>query len=147
MKRLTSLAAVLALAALLFSGAAGATTTVRHRRHAKQHVAARKLTPAPAQAGLVVAWDPESRTFTMPAPDRLALTAAERNAISRSFTGLVEVHHPDGSVSVDLQGRFREFAVVHTGPDGKPVFHCLDDSASVRRALLEPQPASGLEDR
>ena len=147
MKRLTSLAAMLALAAVLCSGMADATTTAHHRRHAKNTVAA-KPAIAPARAGLVIAWDPESRTFTMPAPDRsVVLSAAERNAISRSFAGLTQIHHPDGSVSVDLQGRFQEFNVVHMGLDGKPVFHCLDDSASVRRALLEPLPASGLEDR
>jgi hypothetical protein len=139
---------MLSLSLLLLSGPAGATTTHHHRRHASHTVAARPLVPAPAQAGLVIAWDPESRSFTTLAPDRtLALTAAEKTAVSRSFTGLFEVRHPDGSVSVDLQGRFQEFAVVHMGADGKPVYQCLDDSASVRRALLGPMPASGLEDR
>jgi hypothetical protein len=145
MKRLAPAVAMLMLSAVLLSGTAGATT---HRRHARHAVASRKLVPAPGQAGLVIAWDPESRTFTLPSLDRApALTAAERNAISRSFTGLFEVRHPDGSVSVDLQGRFQEFAVVHMGPDGKPVYQCLDDSLSVRRSLLGPQPAAALEDR
>jgi len=115
------------------------------RRH---HASTHALAYRPAQAGMVIAWDPESHTFTMPGPMRaLPLTAAEQNALSRSFAGLAQVHHPDGSVSVDLQGRFQEFAVVHLGPDGKPVFRCLDDTAAVRRALHEPMTASGLEER
>jgi hypothetical protein len=142
--------AALALAALLAWGNAGAASTA-HKPHHTRASHARTALPVwtPARAGLVIAWDPESQSFTMPAPDRsLPLTAEERNAISRSFAGLVQVHHPDGSVSVDLQGRFQEFAVVHLGPDGKPVYQCLDDAATMRRALLEPVPASsGLEDR
>lgn len=118
-----------------------------HRR-ATTHAPSAKLAYQPAQAGLVVAWDPESHTFTMPEPiRRLPLSAAEQNALSRSFVGLQEMRHHDGSVSVDLQGRFQEFAVVHLGADGKPVYRCLDDTSTVRRALLEPMPASGLEER
>src|SRR5262249_36317128 len=114
-----------------------ASATVRHRSRARRHAGA-----APARAGLVVAWNPETRTYGMPSPEQvLALSAAERNALSRSSLGLVEVRHADGWVSVDLQGRFQEFAVVHLGPDGKPVYRCLDDSATVRRALREHFPA------
>jgi len=113
--------------------------------HLRRHVAA----PRPAQAGLIVAWNPETHTYGMPDAAQLStLSAAEKNALSRSFEGLVQVRHPDGSVSVDLQGRFQEFAVVRVGPDGKPVYRCLDDSATVRRALLEPLPARpALEER
>jgi hypothetical protein len=150
MTRNIRLAAAFALAALLASQAAAATT---HRRHHPRHPATAAVAPnpamAPARAGLVIAWDPESHTYTMPTPDRsLPLTAAERNAISRSFAGLVQVRHPDGSVSVDLLGRFQEFAVVRMGPDGKPLYRCLDDSGSVRRALCEPVPApAAIEER
>jgi hypothetical protein len=57
------------------------------------------------------------------------------------------MRHADGSVSVDLQGRFQEFAVARMGPDGKPLYRCLDDSASVRRALGQPVPAPAAEER
>ena len=148
------LAAAFALAALLASQAVPAAA-MTHRRHHTRRPAkvavAQAPNPAmtPARAGLVIAWDPESHTYGMPAPDRsLPLTAAERNAISRSFAGLVQVRHPDGSVSVDLLGRFQEFAVVHMGPDGKPLYRCLDDSASLRRALGGPVPApAAIEER
>lgn len=151
MTRHAHVAAALALAALLAPQFASAATTAHHRHHARR--VARAVTApvpalAPARAGLVIAWDPESGTFGMPAPERsLPLTAAERNAVSRSFAGLVQMRHADGSVSVDLQGRFQEFAVVRMGPDGKPLYRCLDDSASVRRALSQPIPASAAEER
>lgn len=126
-----------------------ASARAKHGSHfTRRHLLAHGLAYRPAQAGMVIAWDPESHTFTMPQPERsLPLTATELNALSRSFAGLPQVHHPDGSVSVDLQGRFQEFEVVHFGPDGKPVYRCLDDSAAVRRALHEPTTASGLEER
>jgi len=139
---------MLALAVLLTSESAPAATTRHRRHHAKRSLAATPPVMAPAQAGLVIAWDPETHTFTMPMNRSLPLSAAERNAISRSLAGLVPVRHADGSVSVDLQGRFQEFAVVHLAADGKPVVRCLDDSAAARRALAEPLPVSSpLEDR
>jgi len=154
MNRLARTTLAAALACPLAWGAAHADTSQNvkashaRRRHATTHAPAPKLAYRPAQAGLVIAWDPESHTFTMPGPTRpLPLSAAERNALSRSFVGLQEMRHRDGSVSVDLQGRFQEFAVAHLGPDGKPVYRCLDDTSTVRRALLEPMPASGLEER
>lgn len=36
-----------------------------------------------------------------------------------STYGLVEEVKPDGSVQVDLQGRFKHYLVAHIGPDGK----------------------------
>jgi hypothetical protein len=151
MNRIACTTLAIALVASLGSANAHAAPAAQHARYARHHhpsAHAPALAYRPAQAGMVIAWDPESHTFTMPGPiPTLPLTAAERNALSRSFAGLVQVHHPDGSVSVDLQGRFQEFAVVHLGPDGKPVYRCLDDTAAVRRALHEPTTASGLEER
>jgi len=93
---------------------------------------------------MVVGVDPETGRLGPPTPEqRAALGAAEQNALSRSSGGLVEEHHPDGSVSIDLQGRFQEFAVVHMGSDGKPVVECLDDSAAIERALKATAPAPG----
>ena len=97
---------------------------------------------APGQAGMVVGVDPETGRLGPPTPEqRAALGLTEFDALNRSSEGLVEVHHPDGSVSIDLQGRFQEFAVVHMDPAGKPVVECLDDRAAVERALKQAAPA------
>ena len=71
----------------------------------------------------------------------------ERNALSRSLDGLLQVRHPDGSVSVDLRGRFQEFAVVRIGADGKPVLRCVEDPISLRRALSPAPAVPALEER
>ena len=91
---------------------------------------------------MVVGVDPETGRLGPPTPEqRAALGLTEFDALNRSSEGLVEEHHPDGSVSIDLKGRFQEFAVVHMDPAGKPVVECLDDPAAVERALKAAGPA------
>lgn len=123
------------------------TQTARARRsRAKGHPS--KAIATPARAGMVIAYDPETGRLGPPTVEQLlALNPRERNAVSRSLAGLIQVHHPDGSVSVDLQGRFQEFAVARIGPDGKPVLTCVEDSASVRRALSPAPAVPALEER
>ena len=78
----------------------------------------------------------------MPTAGQLAeLSALERNMTSHSDEGLVVTHHPDGSMSMDLQGRFQEFTTVRIGPDGKLIFQCTDNAAAVKRALADTRPA------
>ena len=105
---------------------------------------------APASAGMVVGIDPLTGRIGMPTPEQLAeLAALSPPALRTSGEGLVEVHHPDGSVSIDLEGRFQEYAVARIAPDGKPVFQCVNDRQALRRALLAPvtTPAPAAEDR
>jgi hypothetical protein len=64
----------------------------------------------------------------------LPLDPDTREALRRDSEGLVEVHHPDGSVSVNLQGRFQNVAVVHIGEDGKAMI-CTEHAHGVERAL------------
>lgn len=120
-----------------------------HRARARARRAKVAAPLAPAGAGMVVAWDPETQTYGPPsAAQRLALTPAEQTGLNHSFDGLAQEHHADGSVSVDLQGRFREFALVRLGSDGRLVFGCVEDSAALRRALLRPATRpSVLEER
>lgn len=123
------------------------TQAARARRaRAKAHPA--KTVAAPARAGMVIAYDPETGRLGSPTVEQLlVLNARERNAVSRSLAGLIQVLHPDGSVSVDLQGRFQEFAMATIGTDGKPVLRCVEDSASVRRALSPAPAPPALEER
>jgi len=59
---------------------------------------------------------------------------ATREALRRDDTGLVPVQHPDGSVSIDLQGRFQSASVAHLGEDGK-VIVCTDQADHALEAL------------
>ena len=94
---------------------------------------------APAAAGMVVGIDPETGALgpaTLAQRLELAkLSQAERTALSRSDEGLVEVHHPNGAVSVDLQGRFQDIAVIHIDRNGRKTFRCVEDSLEAARAL------------
>jgi len=55
----------------------------------------------------------------------LPLDPATAQAVRRDDTGLVPVHHPDGSVSIDLQGRFQSVSIARIGDDG-PIVSCAD---------------------
>ena len=96
---------------------------------------------ASAQGGMIVGIDPETgRIGPASSAQRAELGLSVSQALSRSQAGLVEVHHPDGSVSIDLQGRFQEYAIGHIGPDGRPSLQCLDDRDALKRALATPPP-------
>jgi glucose/arabinose dehydrogenase len=117
-------------------------TTVKHRPAAASPAkpvaspaVAAPATPAGA-AGMVVAIDPETGALVAPTAEQvLTLTAAERTGLMRTSEGLAEVRFPDGSVKVDLQGRFMEYGLVQLDRTGCPHFLCVNDEI-VLRALL-----------
>lgn len=47
-------------------------------------------------------------------------------ALSRSTEGLVEVHRPDGSVHVNLEGRFQSASVARLNRDGTVETTCVE---------------------
>ena len=101
----------------------------------------------PGMAGMVVGIDPETGELGMPTPEQMrAFSDSPQYQVDHSAAGLVEVHHPDGSVSVDLQGRFQEYATVRVGPDGKLIFRCVDGQENAKRSVEAPAPPA-LEER
>ena len=95
---------------------------------------------------MVVAVDRETGELRSPTPEEiLALSPIERNRLNHSGEGLTPVHHPDGSISIDLEGRFQEFAIAHVGPDGRLHYGCVSDRAELQRTLRHPAPTA--EDR
>jgi len=96
---------------------------------------------------MVVGIDPETGRLGPPTPEQIAeLSAREGLMISRSGDGLVEVRHSDGSVSLNLQDRFQEFATVQVGPGGKLIYGCVDDEKALRQTFRSP-PNSALEEK
>lgn len=63
-----------------------------------------------------------------------ALDAHTQNALRRDTAGLVETRHPNGAVSIDLQGRFRSVSVLRKGENGDVVV-CTDGSEGTRHTL------------
>ncbi|HEX7332382.1 MAG TPA: hypothetical protein VF290_12840 [Pyrinomonadaceae bacterium] len=64
---------------------------------------------------------------------------------NKSSEGLVEDHHHDGSVSVDLQGRFQNVTVARANKDGTVTTSCVDNPRAaaaffgIDPKLLEPE--------
>lgn len=90
---------------------------------------------APGSAGLRAFIDPETgRLATGPAPAAEQLDPETENAVRRDATGLTEEHRADGTVLVDLQGRFQSVVMVHRTADGRNVI-CVDDDSGAEKAL------------
>jgi len=70
--------------------------------------------------------------------------------LSRSTEGLTKVHHPDGRVSVHLEGRFMSASVARIGDDGKVETLCSEDLTEAKDFLNADKSetdANGLEVR
>jgi hypothetical protein len=107
----------------------------------------------PALAGMVVGLDPETGTWGPPSPEQLRelaelrkLSEGDARRVAKPEGPLPEVRHPDGHVSVELDGQFQEFTTVRIGPDGKPVFTCAHGPEEAARAIEAPA-APALEER
>lgn len=55
------------------------------------------------------------------------LAAGLKPMLNKSSEGLVEVQHPDGSVSMDLEGRFQNVTVARINKDGSVSQSCVDN--------------------
>ncbi|HEX6790444.1 MAG TPA: hypothetical protein VF247_03960 [Candidatus Krumholzibacteria bacterium] len=62
-------------------------------------------------------------------------------ALRRDAAGLTEVRRPDGTVLLDLQGRFQSVAMVHRRADGKLLI-CTDNEVRAQDALHGDLPAA-----
>jgi DNA-binding protein YbaB len=61
---------------------------------------------------------------------------------NKSTEGLVSVQNPDGSVSIDLQGRFQNVMMARKNDDGSVSQACVDNSAAASAFLsASPKPA------
>lgn len=82
---------------------------------------------APGAAAMRVAVDPETGTLgPAPAGDKAADVRLQQ-MLRRDTEGLEQVVHPDGSVSVDLQGRFMNASLARITEDGEIETTCTTD--------------------
>ena len=59
--------------------------------------------------------------------EKQKLAAGLKQMVNKSTEGLDEVHHADGSVSVDLKGRFQHVTVAKIDEDGNLTQSCVDN--------------------
>jgi hypothetical protein len=93
------------------------------------------------QTGAQVPLNPQTgqvRPLTQEEAQRLA--AGIKALVNQSTDGLKEVHHADGSVSMDLQGRFQSIAVARRDEDGQLVQSCIDNPQAAA-AFFKIDPA------
>jgi hypothetical protein len=64
---------------------------------------------------------------------------------NKSTDGLVEVQHPDGSVSVDLQGRFKNVVLAKKNDDGSISTACVDSPEAASAFLNSERTPTGTE--
>jgi hypothetical protein len=108
--------------------------------------------PAPAAAlgagGRIVALDPETGQLGEPSPEQLRAlrTDAGIASVSRSEEGLVETRLTDGTVILDLGGRFQDHVVARIDRNGRLIYDCIHDDG--RPVKLAPDTAAtSLEER
>ncbi len=91
-------------------------------------------TIAEQRDGFTVSRDPLTGELKAPAAEKLQALRLGSGA-SRSSEGLREIMLPDGTVALDLQGRFRSFSVAKLGKDGSIVTGCVTSENDAERFL------------
>ena len=101
---------------------------------------------SPTALGMVIGIDPETGALGMPTLEQQReLSNMERVRLEDSQGDLVPVFHTDGSISLDLKGRFQEFATVRIDPSGKKSFRCVDGKENAERAIAGPSLETAAE--
>jgi hypothetical protein len=81
-------------------------------------------------AGQDVQVDPQTGQVRSLTPEQARrLAEGLKRMLNKSSEGLVQEQHADGSVSMDLQGRFQNVAVARVEPDGTVTQSCIDKPA------------------
>lgn len=92
------------------------------------------------QAGMVVVLDRETgKARPLTAEEAQKLAEGIKQLVNQSTEGLVEVRHADGSVSMDLQGRFQNVLLAKKEDDGTISQACVDN-LDVATAFFDIDP-------
>ncbi len=91
-------------------------------------------------AGLVIAVDRQTGTTrALTAEEAQHLAQGIKQLLNQSTDGLVEVRRADGSVSMDLQGRFQNAMLAKKEEDGSITQACVDNETDAA-AFFEIDP-------
>lgn len=100
-------------------------------------------TGTPGSAALRASIDPETGDLVVGhQPASKADSPELQEMLSRSTDGLVRVLHPDGSISVHLQGRFQSASVARIDSNGKLHTSCVDNADHADGCRREPATKS-----
>ena len=91
-------------------------------------------------AGQAAQTDQNGQIRPLTAQEAQKLADGIKGLVNQSDEGLEQVYHSDGSVSVDLQGRFQNVAVAKKKSDGTIDQSCLDNTQSAAEFFnIDPQ--------
>lgn len=100
---------------------AAVQTPVAAKTEARIQVAQAQPATVAGSAGMRIFKDPETGEMGLPTESASAL---ETDSNSEDMTGLTQVTLRDGSVMIDLQGRFQESMVIRLDAKGNKVVDC-----------------------
>lgn len=87
-------------------------------------------------AGQDVQIDPQTgKLKPLSAQQAQELAAGLKKLLNKSADGLTEVHHEDGSTSMELKDRFRNVVVAREREDGSLSMSCVDNPKAAASAL------------
>ena len=119
--------AVLAIAAItVVSRQSAQATKVPHKETTAMANADKKFATVKV-AGQSVPVDSQGQIRPLTQEEAQKLADGLKGMLNKSSEGLVEEHHADGSVTVDLQGRFQSVTVARENADGTITQSCVDN--------------------
>lgn len=103
----------------------------------------------PRVSGRIIALDPETGELGAPSAEQVrSLRAAPgKAAVSRTEEGLAETRLTDGTVILDLDGRYQDHALARLDRNGRLVYGCVHDDGKPHRAIHDTIPTSALEEK
>jgi hypothetical protein len=138
-KRLTAVAIVMAVLALGATAAVSLRTSPARAASARQTGNGTDANPQMnSQPAPFVMQTAQVRPLTQEEAQKLA--EGIKQIVNQSTDGLKEVRHADGSVSMDLEGRFQSVAVAKRDENGNVVQSCVDNrEAAAAFFEIDPQ--------
>lgn len=80
-----------------------------------------------AQGAIVALNRASGKSRPLTAEETARLAEGIRQLVNQSTDGLVQIQHDDGSVSMDLQGRFQDVILARKNADGSVEQVCVDN--------------------
>lgn len=139
---------VIVATAIIATGAVISRQKIKMNEESNNQVAKSPVTPAVNKnyvtvkvAGQDVQVDSQTGQIKELTPEEAQkLAAGLKQVINQSTEGLVETQHSDGSVSVDLDGRFQNVAVARVNDDGTVSEGCVDNPQAAGEFFgIDPQ--------